>query len=134
MADNIRNIKELTDIYLNDAAEGEFDSMMAGYRKKRFIGISAALATVLVVMLVLGRNGMVQDSQRFYEDITTLELMKTISAMAEDDLDDIASITAKPGKNGIVVTTCFKTGETRTYLMTRGADGSSIEMTAQNVK
>lgn len=92
------------------------------------------LCRIAAYCYVLGKSVKTYNTLDSYAEITTVELIETISALTEKSLDEIDSINAKPGRNGIVVTAEFKNGITKTYLMKRGADGSSIEMTAQNSK
>lgn len=129
-----RTIEELEKAYLSDSAVGEFDSWIARFRRRQRIRWTVSCAaSLLIVFSLIGivRTGNGLDS---YAEISTVELMETISALTQNSLDEISSINAKPGKNGITVTAEFKNGITRTYFMKRGADGSSIEMTAQNSK
>lgn len=135
MAENKRNLKELTDIYLNDdAAVREFDSIMADYKRKLFLKRTVAVAASLLILVCVGFGIKSINTTESYADITTIELLEMIGTLAESDVDEISCITAKPDRNCIIVTAEFKTGVTRTYIMKRGADGSSIELTAQNFK
>lgn len=129
-----RTIDELEKTYLSDESASEFDSCIARYRRGQRIRWTVSCAASLVFVLFLGRAIKNGNAIEPYAEITTVELIETISALTENSLDEISNINAKPGKNGIVVTAEFKTGSTKTYLMKRGADGSSIEMTAQNLK
>lgn len=133
MADNKRNISELTEIYLNDdGAVREFDSIMAGFRRKRLVRGTLAVAASLLILVCVGFGFKSLGAADTYSDISTVELLETISVLTESEVDEIDSITAKPSKDCIIVTAEFKTGLTRNYIMKRGADGSSIELTAQN--
>lgn len=134
MAYNKRNLKELTDIYLNDEAVREFDSIMAGFRRKRLVRRTVAAAAALLILVCAGFGIRSFNTAESYADITTIEIIEVISTLAGSDVDEINCITAKPDRDCIIVTAEFKTGVTRTYIMKRGADGSSIELTAQNFK
>lgn len=129
-----RTIGELEKTYLSDASEYEFDSWIARFKRKQRIRWTVSCAASLLIVMFLGMSIKTNNAMDSYAEITTVELIETISALTENSLDEINSINAKPGRNGVVVTAEFKNGITKTYLMKRGADGSSIEMTAQNSK
>ena len=129
-----RTIEELEKTYLSDSSASEFDSWITRFRRKQRICWTVSCAASLLIVMFLGKAIKTNNSLDSYAEITTVELMETISAFTENSLDEIDNINAKPGKNGIVVTAEFKNGATKTYLMKRGADGSSIEMTVQNSK
>lgn len=129
-----RTIQELEKIYLSDAAENEFDACIARFRRKQKIRWSVSCAASLLVVMIIGTTIPTTGAQDTYAEISTLELMETINALTQNNLDEICNINAKPGKEGITVVAEFKNGITKTYLMKRGADGSSIELTAQNSK
>ena len=133
MANNM-TIEELEKTYLSDSSASEFDSCIARSRRRRRVRWTVSCAASLVTLCALGMAVKPIKSQHSGKDITTIELIETISVLAESNLDEINSINAKPCRNGITVTAEFKNGVTRTYLMKRGADGSTIEMTAQNPK
>lgn len=128
-----RSTEELVKAYLSDGSVREFDAHIARFRRKRRILrtaiCTAFMAITLAVSLITGSS-----NDHTLPEITTVELMETISALTENELDEISSIVAKPRRHDIVVTAEFRNGTTKTYLMRRGADGSSIEMTAQNLK
>lgn len=125
-----RTIEELEKTYLSDASANEFDSWIARFKRKQRIHWTVSCAASLLIVMFLGKSVKTYNTLDSYSEITTVEFIETISALTENSLDEINSINAKPGRNGIVVTAEFKNGITKTYLMKRGADGSSIEMTA----
>ena len=129
-----RTIEELEKTYLSYASANEFDSWIARFKRKQRVRWAASCAASLLIVMLLGRSITTSNTHDSYAEITTAELMETMSALTENSLDEISNINAKPDKNGIVVTAEFNNGITKTYLMKRGADGSSIEMTAQNSK
>lgn len=129
-----RTIEELEKTYLSGASASEFDAWIARFRRKQRIRWTVSCTASLLIVMFLGKSVKTFNALDSYTEITTAELMETIGALTENNLDEILSINAKPGKNCIVVTTEFKDGNTKTYLMKRGTDGSSIEMTAQNSK
>ena len=133
MANNM-TIEELERTYLSDSSASEFDSCVARFRKRRRVRWTVSCAASFVILCTLWMTVKPFNSQHSGNDITTVELIETISVLTESNIDEINSINAKPGRNGITVTAEFKNGVTRTYLMKRGADGSTIEMTAQNSK
>ena len=129
-----RTIEELEKTYLSYASANEFDSWIARFKRKQRVRWAASCAASLLIVMLLGRSITTSNTHDSYAEITTAELMETISALTENSLDEISNINAKPDKNGIVVTVEFNNGITKTYLMKRRANGSSIEMTAQNSK
>ena len=126
-----RSIEELEKTYLSDASTNEFDSYIARFRRKQRIRWTVSCAASLLIVMFLGKSIKTYNASDSYAEITTVELMETISALTENNLDEINNINVRPGSDGIVVTAEFNDGITKTYLMRRGADGSSIEMTAQ---
>ena len=128
-----RSIEELEKTYLSDASANEFDSHIARFRRKQRIRWTVSCAASLLIVLFLGKSVKTYNTVDSYAEITTVELIEAISALTENSLDEINNINAQPGRNGIMITAEFKDGTTRIYLMKRGADGSSIEMTAQNL-
>lgn len=131
---NKMTIEELERAYLSDSSASEFDSYIAKFRRRQMVRRAVSCAALLVILCSLGLAVKPFNPQHSGKEITTVELIETISVLAESNIDEINSINAKPGKNGITVTAEFKNGITRTYFMKRGADGSTIEMTAQNSK
>ena len=131
---NKMTIEELERAYLSDSSASEFDSYIAGFRRKQRVRRAVSCAVSLVILCTLGFVVKPFNPQYPGTDITTVELIETINVLTESNIDEINSINAKPGRNGITVTAEFKNGITRTYFMKRGADGSTIEMTAQNSK
>lgn len=131
MTDNMRSLKELRSIYLdNDEAVSEFDSIMSGYRRRKIVRWSSALAACIILLIGLvhiSYKGSTEDSLP-----TTAELLETINVLAGSNLDEINNINAKPCRKGIILTVEYKNGETRAFLMKRNPDGSSYELTAQN--
>lgn len=131
---NKMTIQELEKAYLSESSAKEFDSCIAGFRRKQRVRWTVSCAASVVILCTLGMIVKPFNSQHPGNDITTVELIETISVLTESNIDEINSINAKPCRNGITVTAEFKNGVTRTYLMKRGADGSTIEMTAQKSK
>ena len=131
---NKMTIEELEKAYLSESSASEFDSFITRFRRKQRVRWTVSCAASVVILCTLGMIVKPFNSQHPGNDITTVELIETISVLTESNLDEINSINAKPGKNGITVTAEFKNGIKKSYLMKRGADGSTIEMTAQNSK
>ena len=127
-------IEDLEKKYLSISSASEFDSCIARFRRRQKVRWAISCVASLVILCALGLAVKSLDSQHPGNDITTVELIETISVLTESNIDEINSINAKPGKNGITVTAEFKNGIKKSYLMKRGADGSTIEMTAQNLK
>ena len=126
-------IKELEEMYLSDDAVAEIDSIVARHRRR--VRFRSALASAALVLLVVTTGLFLLDSATqsvaASPEITTIELLQTIGTLAGSNLDEIECINATPVKRGIIVKAEFKSGITKTYLMKRGSDGSTIEMTAQ---
>ena len=131
---NKMTIDELEKTYLSESSASEFDSYIARFRRKQRVRRAVSCAASLVILCTLGLVVKPFNSQHLSKEITTVELIETISVLTESNIDEINSINAKPCRNGITVTAEFKNGVTRTYLMKRGTDGSTIEMTAQKSK
>lgn len=131
MTNNKRSMEELKATYLSDEAVVEFDSLLAKSRRKTFIcsTVASAASLVIFISLFLAINN---NKSKPGTNINTIELLETINLLTQTNMDDISTITAKPGKKGIIIITEFTNGSSRKYLMKRGADGVSIEMTAQN--
>lgn len=129
-----RTIEELERAYLSLESAREFDSRVERFRKRQRVIRTLSVAASLVLIFTIARIGRTVDSERTIQEISTVELLETIAALTENNLNEIDSINAKPGKRGVIITADFKDGERKTYLMKRAADGSSIEMTAQNSK
>lgn len=128
-----RSIEELEKTYLSDASANEFDSWITKFKRKQRIRWTVSCAASLLIVMFLGKSVKTYNALDSYAEITTVELVEAISALTENSLDEINNINAQPGRNGIMITAEFKDGTTRSYLMKRGTDGSSIEMTAQNL-
>lgn len=121
---------KLADKYLNDdAAVAEFDSLMAGYRRKRLFG--GTLACVAAVLLAVGIAHMTGGSGTGTGGgIPTVEVLESISALADTGMGEFESITARPVGNGVEVTAEYADGKVARFFMKK--DGYGIEMTAQN--
>lgn len=132
MANETHDMDRLVAQYLGDgSAEAEFDSIMAKYRRKRLLGASAAcVAGLAVVIGVAYATPVASDADALP---TTAEVMETLSAFTENDMDEITSIDAEPQAGGIMLTAQYEGGETCTYLVRRAPDGASIELIAQNI-
>lgn len=132
MANNM-TIEELEKTYLSASSASEFDSCIARFKRRQRVRWTISCAATLVILCALGLAVKPLNSQHSGNDITTAEIIETINILTESNIDQINNINAKPCRNGITVTAEFKNGVTRTYLMKRGDDGSTIEMTAQNI-
>ena len=76
--------------------------------------------------------GVIWRNENALPDISTIEVMLTIKAFTEYSMDELEYINIKPQECGLIVSAHFKDGTKRNYIMSRGSDGSTIELTAQN--
>ncbi len=129
MNGRMKSRRELEERYLSAGRVEEFDSIVRSWQKRRRIrSISAIAAAVLIILCVrvIWRN------ENALPDISTIEVMQTIKAFTEYSMDDLEYINIKPQECGLIVSAHFKDGTKRNYIMSRGSDGSTIELTAQN--
>ena len=127
-------IKDLSARYLDEEAVGIFDKIIAQDRARRARRAVLAVAASLAAGFLLIRSVLVYNDLGAIQDFTTVEILQTINNLTEIDPDNIKSITAKPEKHRIVLTAEFADGTEGQYFMKRGEDGSSIEITAENIK
>ncbi|MDO4949427.1 MAG: hypothetical protein Q4E55_04580 [Bacteroidales bacterium] len=66
------------------------------------------------------------------EEITTSEIVEAINLLADLVSDDI-TITATPNNEGFLVKASYTDGESTSYQLHRGSDGSSLEMTSNYI-
>ena len=76
--------------------------------------------------------GVIWRNENALPDISTIEVMQTIKAFTEYSMDELEYINIMPQECGLIVSAHFKDGTKRNYIMRRGSDGSTIELTAQN--
>ena len=76
--------------------------------------------------------GVIWRNENALPDISTIEAMQTIQAFTEYSMDELEYINIKHQESGLIVSAHFKDGTKRNYIMSRGSDGSTIELTAQN--
>lgn len=129
MNGRMKSRRELEERYLSAGRVEEFDSIVRSWQKRRRIrSISAIAAAVLIILCVrvIWRN------ENALPDISTIEVMQTIQAFTEYSMDELEYINIKPQECGLIVSAHFKDGTKRNYIMSRGSDGSTIELTAQN--
>lgn len=129
MNGRMKSRRELEERYLSAGRVEEFDSIVRSWQKRRRIrSISAIAAAVLIILCVrvIWRN------ENALPDISTIEVMQTIKAFTEYSMDELEYINIKPQECGLIVSAHFKDGTKRNYIMSRGSDGSTIELTAQN--
>ena len=107
----------------------EFDSIVRSWQKRRRIRSSSAIAAAVVIILCVG---VIWRNENALPDISTIEVMQTIKAFTEYSMDELEYINIKPQECGLIVSAHFKDGTKRNYIMSRGSDGSTIELTAQN--
>ena len=64
------------------------------------------------------------------DEVSTTELLETVSVLTTMDAE-YASITAKPHKNGFLVSVMCTDGEASSFLLQRSSDGTSLKLTTQ---
>lgn len=129
MNGRMKSRRELEERYLSAGRVEEFDSIVRSWQKRRRIrSISAIAAAVAIILCV----GVILRNENALPDISTIEVMQTIKAFTEYSMDELEYINIKPQECGLIVSAHFKDGTKRNYIMSRGSDGSTIELTAQN--
>ena len=129
MNGRMKSRRELEERYLSAGRVEEFDSIVRSWQKKRRIRSSSAIAAAVVILLCVG---VIWRNENALPDISTIEAMQTIQAFTEYSMDELEYINIKPQECGLIVSAHFKDGTKRNYIMSRGSDGSTIELTAQN--
>ena len=129
MNGRMKSRRELEERYLSAGRVEEFDSIVRSWQKRRRIFSSSAIAAAVVIILCVG---VILRNENALPDISTIEVMQTIKAFTEYSMDDLEYINIKPQECGLIVSAHFKDGTKRNYIMSRGSDGSTIELTAQN--
>lgn len=129
MNGRMKSRRELEERYLSAGRVEEFDSIVRSWQKRRRIcSVSAIAAAVIIILCV----GVIWRNENALPDISTIEAMQTIQAFTEYSMDELEYINIKPQESGLIVSAHFKDGTKRNYIMSRGSDGSTIELTAQN--
>lgn len=129
MNGRMKSRRELEERYLSAGRVEEFDSIVRSWQKRRRIFSSSAIAAAVVIILCVG---VIWRNENALPDISTIEVMQTIQAFTEYSMDELEYINIKPQECGLIVSAHFKDGTKRNYIMSRGSDGSTIELTAQN--
>lgn len=129
MNGRMKSRRELEERYLSAGRVEEFDSIVRSWQKRRRIFSSSAIAAAVVIILCVG---VIWRNENALPDISTIEVMQTIKAFTEYSMDELEYINIKPQECGLIVSVHFKDGTKRNYIMSRGSDGSTIELTAQN--
>ncbi|MGM9721264.1 MAG: hypothetical protein ACI3YW_01375 [Candidatus Egerieousia sp.] len=129
MNGKMKSRRELEERYLSAGRVEEFDSIVRSWQKRRRIRSSSAIAAAVVIILCVG---VIWRNENALPDISTIEVMQTIQAFTEYSMDELEYINIKPQECGLIVSVHFKDGTKRNYIMSRGSDGSTIELTAQN--
>lgn len=129
MNGRMKSRRELEERYLSAGRVEEFDSIVRSWQKRRRICSISAIAAAVVIILCVG---VIWRNENALPDISTIEVMQTIKAFTEYSMDELEYINIKPQECGLIVSAHFKDGTKRNYIMSRGSDGSTIELTAQN--
>ena len=129
MNGRMKSRRELEERYLSAGRVEEFDSIVRSWQKRRRICSISAIAAAVVIILCVG---VIWRNENALPDISTIEVMQTIQAFTEYSMDELEYINIKPQESGLIVSAHFKDGTKRNYIMSRGSDGSTIELTAQN--
>ncbi len=131
MKETDKTVNELVDLYLNDDAAGEFDAIVAGYRRKKIVRRSlacVAASLIAVAALVIRPNAGRSSGLPF----STVEIAQNIETLFKMDSGDIISIMAKPAGDKVILTATMKDGSTNTFIMSHNGDGGSTILLAQN--
>ena len=129
MNGRMKSRRELEERYLSAGRVEEFDSIVRSWQKRRRIRSISAIAAAVVILLCVG---VIWRNENALPDISTIEVMQTIKAFTEYSMDELEYINIMPQECGLIVSAHFKDGTKRNYIMSRGSDGSTIELTAQN--
>lgn len=129
MNGRMKSRRELEERYLSASRVEEFDSIVRSWQKRRRIRSISAIAAAVVIILCVG---VIWRNENALPDISTIEVMQTIKAFTEYSMDELEYINIKPQECGLIVSAHFKDGTKKNYIMSRGSDGSTIELTAQN--
>lgn len=129
MNGRMKSRRELEERYLSAGRVEEFDSIVRSWQKRRRICSISAIAAAVVILLCVG---VIWRNENALPDISTIEVMQTIKAFTEYSMDELEYINIKPQESGLIVSAHFKDGTKRNYIMSRGSDGSTIELTAQH--
>ena len=129
MNGRMKSRRELEERYLSAGRVEEFDSIVRSWQKRRRIRSSSAIAAAVIIIVCVG---VIWRNENALPDISTIEAMQTIQAFTEYSMDELEYINIKPQECGLIVSAHFKDGTKRNYIMSRGSDGSTIELTAQN--
>ena len=129
MNGRMKSRRELEERYLSAGRVEEFDSIVRSWQKRRRICSISAIAAAVVILLCVG---VIWRNENALPDISTIEVMQTIKAFTEYSMDELEYINIMPQECGLIVSAHFKDGTKRNYIMSRGSDGSTIELTAQN--
>lgn len=129
MNGKMKSRRELEERYLSAGRVEEFDSIVRSWQKRRRIRSISAIAAAVVIILCVG---VIWRNENALPDISTIEVMQTIKAFTEYSMDELEYINIMPQECGLIVSAHFKDGTKRNYIMSRGSDGSTIELTAQN--
>ena len=129
MHGRMKSRRELEERYLSAGRVEEFDSIVRSWQKRRRIRSISAIAAAVVIILCVG---VIWRNENALPDISTIEAMQTIQAFTEYSMDELEYINIKPQECGLIVSAHFKDGTKRNYIMSRGSDGSTIELTAQH--
>ena len=129
MNGRMKSRRELEERYLSAGRVEDFDSIVRSWQKRRRIRSISAIAAAVVLILCVG---VIWRNENALPDISTIEVMQTIKAFTEYSMDDLEYINIMPQECGLILSAHFKDGTKRNYIMSRGSDGSTIELTAQN--
>lgn len=113
-----------TDIY--DFSSAEMDAFLTpapkSFNISRWFSVACAAAIFLFIFLYPA----VKVSQT---DLTTSEIMETVSLLSNVGTDEINTMTVSPAGNGFNVSTTLYSGQSLSYHLQRSADGKSIKLT-----
>ncbi|MBO7069443.1 MAG: hypothetical protein J6W52_12365 [Bacteroidaceae bacterium] len=117
---------------LSDEKAEEFDRLMQRKGKKSKIValcwiVSAAAAIICVVFFLSIHH---TDNAEKHSEITTSELLETITILSDVGGDDM-TITASSCNDGFIIKTSTSNEPPSSYMLKRCSDGTSIELKSQ---
>lgn len=110
---------------LSDAGAREYDALVRKSSKKRFILPAALLAAAVAAIFFFSPIFKTKSN-----DISPIEIVRTIETLASLKSGEVDEISAKPLGDGIVIKAKMKDGSTLTWILVQGDDG--VSLTAMN--
>ena len=122
-----RTLEELENTYLSGSSVDEFDSLVAGARRKRIVCASMCGSLVAILILAL------YFSRPTSPVIDSLSIVEGIEKITELYYPDVLYIEARPDRDKVYLTAHLRDGVMHKYLMYIEKDGTT-PMIANNFK